>query len=239
MAIYGYARISTKQQSLNRQIVNIRRLYPNAILTAEEYTGTKLDRPMWHRLYNRLKVGDTVVFDEVSRMSRSAEDGFKLYKDLYDKGINLVFIKDPSINTEAYKKAMEKAMPTLAKTGDEATDNLIEAIFKALNDFMLSKVEQDIQSAFAVAQKEVDYLHKRTREGIRDAREKGKQIGQKKGAKLETKKSIKAKEEMKKKLNKYPDKDLMKILQVSRNTYYKYKRELREEQNRGIEPEDV
>ena len=239
MAIYGYARISTKQQNLDRQITNIKSIYPDAIIYSEEYTGTKLDRPEWQKLYKRLMEGDTVVFDEVSRMSRSAEDGFKLYKDLYNKQINLVFIKDPSINTEAYKKAMHKAMPELTKTGDEATDNLIEAIFKALNDFMLNKVEQDILSAFSVAQKEVDYLHKRTRDGLKEARKKGKQIGQKKGAKLETKKAKKAKEEMRrvKDYTKIKDSDLMKIVGLSRNTFYKYKRELKEEKNREIELE--
>lgn len=53
-----------------------------------------------------VKAGDTIVFDEVSRMGRTADEGFELYKELYEKGVELVFLKEPHINTEVYKKAM-------------------------------------------------------------------------------------------------------------------------------------
>ena len=39
-------------------------------------------------------------------MSRNAEEGFELYKELYDKGVELVFLKEPHINTETYRKAL-------------------------------------------------------------------------------------------------------------------------------------
>lgn len=69
------------------------RAYPSAILYEEAYTGTKIDRPKFKTLLRLVKPGDTIVFDEVSRMSRNAEEGFELYKELYDKGVELVFLK--------------------------------------------------------------------------------------------------------------------------------------------------
>ena len=50
-----------------------------------------MDRPVWSKLYSKLKKGDVVVFDEVSRMSRNAEEGFKVYHELFEKGCQLVF----------------------------------------------------------------------------------------------------------------------------------------------------
>lgn len=71
MCIYGYCRISTKQQSIDRQIRNIKAEYDNAVIITEVNTGTKQDRPEWNKLYKKAKAGDTIVFDSVSRMSRN------------------------------------------------------------------------------------------------------------------------------------------------------------------------
>ena len=79
MNIYGYCRISTAKQSIDRQIRNIKAEYPTAHIVQEAYTGTSIFRPEWLKLYRVLKSGDMVVFDSVSRMSRNAEEGFTLY----------------------------------------------------------------------------------------------------------------------------------------------------------------
>ena len=76
--IYGYVRISTPKQNIERQIRNIRAAYPSALIVQDEYTGTKMTRPNWTKLYHRLNDGDMVIFDSVSRMSRDAEDGFAM-----------------------------------------------------------------------------------------------------------------------------------------------------------------
>lgn len=67
MCIYGYCRISTKQQSIERQIRNIKAKYDNAVIVQEAFTGTKIDRPEWNKLYKRMNAGDTlylIVFQE-------------------------------------------------------------------------------------------------------------------------------------------------------------------------------
>ena len=74
MSIYGYCRISTAKQSIDRQIRNIKAEYPTAHIVQEAYTGTSIFRLEWLKLYRILKSGDMVVFDSVSRMSRNAEE---------------------------------------------------------------------------------------------------------------------------------------------------------------------
>lgn len=222
MKRYGYVRISTVKQSIERQIRNIKDQYPDAIIVTDEYTGTKLDRPGWTKLYKTVKSGDTIVFDEVSRMSRDADEGFAVYEDLYRRGVNLIFIKEPHINTETYKKAIE--------SGVQMTGTNVDYILEGINKYLLSLAKEQIKLAFSQAEKEVEYLHQRTREGIETARMNGKQIGQPKGTKLTTKKSIEAKKiiliRSKSFCGTLDDDEVMKIAGISRNTYYKYKREL-------------
>ena len=98
----------------------------------------------------------------------------------------------------------------------------------------ISNLKSWWQCSPSQAQKEVDDLHERTAEGIETARREGKQIGQKPGAKLTTKKSIEKKVEILKHSKDFEgtlnDIDCMKLTGLSRNTFYKYKRELKAEQ---------
>ena len=80
--VYAYCRVSTKRQDLQRQIDNICKIYPDAVIYSDKFTGSTLDRPNWNKLYKLLKAGDTIVFDSVSRMSRSASEGAELYTEL-------------------------------------------------------------------------------------------------------------------------------------------------------------
>ena len=91
--IYGYARISTKKQNIERQVRNIEASYPTAMILKETYTGTKLERKQLDKILKNVKKGDTIVFDSVSRMSRNAEEGFCIYEELFQKNVDLIFIK--------------------------------------------------------------------------------------------------------------------------------------------------
>lgn len=228
--VYGYCRISTKKQSIDRQERNILKEYADAIIIKEAYTGTKVyGRKEFEKLLKIVQIGDTIVFDSVSRMSRNADEGIKLYMELYDKGIHLVFLKERYIDTDVYQSAIEQ---TIGTTGNEIADIYIDATNKVIK--LLA--EKQIVKAFEQAQKEVTDLQERTREGLVTAKLNGKQIGNEKGTKLITKKSIKAKDEIKAKSKDfggtYTDKDLIKVLGLSRNTFYKYKKELIEELNK-------
>ena len=156
-------------------------------------------------------------------MSRNAEIGFQVYQELYDKGIELVFLKEPHINTETYKKALSNNI--------EMTGTKTDIILKAINEYLMELAKEQIIIAFEQSEKEVSDLHQRTKEGIETARRKGKQIGRKQGAAITTKKSIKAKQEILKYSRDFngtlTDVDCMRMIGIARNTYYRYKAELK------------
>ena len=199
MKEYGYCRISTPQQSIDRQERNIKAKYPKAHISREAFTGTKVDgRKELDKILKAVKAGDVIVFDSVSRMSRNAAEGIALYEELYNKGIELVFLKEPHINTATYREALQKQIDVTVNTGDTATDTFINTIIEALKHFQMDLAKKQIELAFAQAEKEVQDLHQRTAEGIQTARLNGKQIGQKQGAKLNVKKKAPAMEQIKK-----------------------------------------
>ena len=220
--LYGYCRISKAKQSIDRQIRNIKAAYPEAFIVQEVFTRTRLDRPEWQKLLKKIHAGDTIVFDSVSRMSGNAIDGFAAYEELYNKGINLIFIKEPHINTATYKQALENNI--------KLTGSNVDYILEGVNKYLMALAKEQIRLAFEQSEKEVEDLHQRTREGIQTARLNGKQIGQRQGVKLTTKRSIAAKEIIQKHSKDFggtlADTEVMKLAGIARNTYYKYKREL-------------
>lgn len=232
--IYGYCRISTKKQSIQRQIDNIKREYPEAVIITEEYTGTTVDRPAWNKLHKRLHKGDTVVFDEVSRMSRNADEGFKLYEELFTQGVKLIFLKEPYINSDVYQGRLNAQVERIQiETGSKAIDKYFNGQFDLLRDLMIDTAREQIEIAFQTAQQEVDYLHQRTSEGVRKAQAAGKQVGRTEGTKIETKKAKESKEVILKHSKEFngtlTDPEVMKLTGLARNTYYKYKKELKQE----------
>lgn len=224
--IYGYCRISTKTQNIERQHRNILAAYPTAKIIDETYTGTKFEgRKEFNKLLNVAKEGDTIVFDSVSRMSRDSAEGFKLYGDFYNKGIELVFIKEPHINTATYKRALTNNV--------QMTNTAIDSILKGVNEYLMALAKEQIRIAFDQSEKEVKDLQQRTKEGIKTARDNGKQIGLEKGTKLTTKKSVEAKEKILKHSKNFNgslnDTELMELCNISRNSFYKYKKEILED----------
>ena len=241
MKIYGYCRVSTTKQSLKRQIETIRELYPDAVIVTDKTTGRNFDRPGWLKLYKQLEPGTTVVFDEVSRMSRDATEGFQIYQELFERGVNLIFVAEPHINTSVFREVAQAP-----ETGDKDLD---ETLIKGLNEYLMRLAEKQIRIAFEKSQSEVDNNSRRTSKGLREkqrhneelileygeekAKEKPdwRQIGQPRGARLTTKKSIRAKEIIRKHSQDFEgtlsDVDVMKLIGCARGSYYKYKRELK------------
>lgn len=224
--IYGYCRISTAKQNIERQVRNILELYPYAKIVKETFTGTKFQgRKELDKILKTIKAGDTIIFDSVSRMSRTADEGFKLYQELFEKGINLIFLKEHYIDTDTYRQAINNQ---LQMTGTE-----VDVILMGINEYLMILAKKQIEIAFEQSEKEVQDLHQRTKEGIETARRNGKQIGQKKGAVLTVKKAIFSKQIILR-YNKtfggsLADTDTQKLAGISRNSLYLYKRELKEE----------
>ena len=234
MKIYGYCRISRKTQDIERQVRNITTAYPTVKIIKEAYTGTKLEgRKELDRLLKIVSAGDMIVFDSASRMSRNAEDAIALYNDLFNRNVTLVFLKEPHINTDVYKRALENQIEINLNTGNEATDTFLDSIVEALNAYTIALAKEQIKLVFAQAQKEVEDLRQRTSEGILTAKLAGKRVGLPKGSKLTTKKSVAAKEIIMKHSRFFNgtlnNREVMKLAGISEHSFYKYLRELREE----------
>ena len=221
---FGYCRISTGRQNIERQERNIRIAYPNAVIVKEVYTGTKFQgRKELEKILDKVQAGDTIIFDSVSRMSRDAEEGFRLYEELFHRDISLVFLKEPHINTETYKRAVKNQ---INMTGDK-----IDLILEGVNQYLMELAREQIHIAFEQAEKEVSDLHQRTKVGIETARLNGRQIGQRKGTVYETRKAKAAKDIILRHNKSFggslTDEETIKQAGISRKSFYKYKRELR------------
>ena len=227
--IYAYCRVSTQHQKIARQITNITAIYPNATIIREFFTGTTQNRPQWEKFIPQVKKDDTIVFDSVSRMSRNAEEGFKDYKMLYERGVHLVFLNEPLINTSVFDSTRNNLLNIDITTGNAAVDTFFKGNIELINNFMMALAEEQIKAAFDQSEKEVTDLHSRISQGIREAKKSGVHVGLTKGTTLTTKKSLDCIAIIKKHSIDFggtlEDPDVMKLCGCSRNSYYKYKKE--------------
>ena len=224
--ILGYCRVSTPKQNIDRQERNILKAYPDARVFKECYTGTKqAGRTELEKMLKYAQGGDTIVFDSVSRMSRNAEEGIALYMQLYEQGINLVFLNEPHINSDIYHQALQNGIENVGNT-------IADIYINATNEVLKLLAKRQIELAFEQAQKEVDDLRERTKQGIETARRNGRQIGQKAGQKLNIKKKAPAMQKLLKHSKSFngtlTDVEVMRLTGLSRTTFYKYKGELRD-----------
>ncbi|MBE5882646.1 MAG: recombinase family protein [Lachnospiraceae bacterium] len=225
--IYGYCRVSTARQDITRQVRNIKELYPQADIRQEVFTGKKTTgRREYEKLLRTVKSGDTIVFDSVSRMSRNADEGFEIYQNLMDEGVELVFLNEPYINTDVYRKALQSAAVPMTGTS-------VDLILEGVNKYLMELAKEQIRIAFEQSEKEVTDLSIRTKQGLVTARMKGKTLGRPKGVKPITSKSVEMKRQIKRLSKAFggsnTDAEIMSITGLARNTYYKYKKELLEE----------
>lgn len=174
MATYFYLRISTKEssdkQSFARQDKSLK-VYAqaNGLTYSERYiykddtTGSTFERKEWVELESNLKQGDTIIFKEISRFTRQAEQGYQKYMELMNKGINLVFIDNPTVSTDYIKQLMNIAnsQQLVAKTALESTIKLLLIV-------ELDRVQQ-----------EREIIAQRIKQGIQASEKKqGRKVGQ-------------------------------------------------------------
>lgn len=240
--IYGYLRVSTKHQDISRQKINILKAYPDAIIYQEIHSGGDYSGcVILDKLLKIVKAEDTIVFDSVSRFTRDNITGLQEYKRMFKMGVNLVFLNEPYINTDNYRKALEVALPR--------TGTFIDPIIKGVEEALLQLAEKQVQDAFDQANKELLDIRSRTSQALQKKiaenkllpPDKQKRIGTQKGDTFTTQKKVIAMERIKEGILKgYPDEvimnnivgDLIKKLPdskcktISRNTYYQYKREV-------------
>lgn len=148
--IYGYARVSTKEQNLDRQInALIEYGVQRENIKTDKESGKDFDRPMYQLLKNDiLREGDTLVIKELDRLGRNMEQTKEEWAYLEKQGISIVVIDTPVINT-AGKSDLER---------------------KLISNIMLELLSY-------VAEKERLKIKQRQLEGIENAKQKGKHLG--------------------------------------------------------------
>lgn len=102
---FGYARVSTEEQVLDRQIDMLSEYGVNQIYS-EKMTGTKRNRPELEKMLDRLSEGDTVVIESLSRLGRSTKDLIELMELFNKKKVNLVSLKENIDTTTATGKLL-------------------------------------------------------------------------------------------------------------------------------------
>ena len=144
---YSYMRISIKEnndkQSFNRQEKSLKTYAKDnnieyLLSFKDDTTGGTFNRPSWSKLEKILQKGDTIVFKEISRFTRQAEEGYKKYMKLMEKGINLVFLDNPTVSTDYIKN-----LTSIANTQNLVTKTALDSTIKLLLIVELDRVEQE------------------------------------------------------------------------------------------------
>lgn len=169
---YSYMRISTVEerglQKYSRQEKALQKYAENYGIEywkefKDDSSGGSFDRPEWMKLESGVDDGDTIVFKDISRFTRETENGYKKYMELMNKGINLVFIDNPTISTKYIRNLISNA-----ETMDTIPKLFSEFMVKILLITELDRVE-----------KERTILQNRIKEGILASEKKsGRKIGQ-------------------------------------------------------------
>lgn len=110
----GYARVSTLDQNLDRQIDNLKSAGCERIFN-EKMTGTRSDRPELRTMLLTLRSGDVLVIDSFSRLSRSTKDLLALVDQLTEQGVHLVSLKENLDTTTATGKLMLTMLSALSQ----------------------------------------------------------------------------------------------------------------------------
>lgn len=167
---YSYKRISTDQehQSFNRQIKSLEKYASDhkieyLVEFTEEASAKDFNRPQFTKLDKIIQSGDTVVFKDLSRFTREAEAGYKKYMDWLERGVNIIFIDNPTISSDYIRQ-----MLSTAEQQDIVTKTAMEGIIKLLLIVELDRAEQQRK-----------YISKAIKDGIKASEKKS---GRKPGA---------------------------------------------------------
>lgn len=112
--IFGYARVSTESQNLDRQLDALKNYGVDKVFT-EKMTGTKKDRPSLNELRNILRKDDIVVIESLSRLGRSTKDLLNLIEEFNDNGVFLKSLKEDIDTSSPTGKLILTVLSALAQ----------------------------------------------------------------------------------------------------------------------------
>ena len=150
MGVYGYIRVSSKEQNEDRQILAMNELHiPPSNIFADKQSGKNFDRPSYKKLIKHLKHGDLLYIKSIDRLGRNYEDIQNQWRILTkDKGVDIAVIDLPLLDTRLHKDLMGTFISDLV-----------------------------LQILSFVAQSEFDNIRQRQREGIAAAKARGVHLG--------------------------------------------------------------
>ncbi|MEE0927045.1 MAG: recombinase family protein [Bacteroidales bacterium] len=134
---FTYKRISTKEergkQKYNRQEQALTRYAKEngieylAEFQEDESGKSFTHRKEWGKLERLVSAGDTIIFKDISRFTREAENGYRKYMELMEKGVELIFIDNPTISTPYIRQLLQvaKEQSLVAKVSLESTVKLL------------------------------------------------------------------------------------------------------------------
>jgi DNA invertase Pin-like site-specific DNA recombinase len=114
MANIGYARVSTKEQDLSLQIEKLQEYGTDKIFMEKE-SGSNSKRKELHKALDYLREGDKLIVYKLDRLARSTFDLHKIARDLEERGIGLVFIKEQIDFTTSAGKLMFSMLGSIAE----------------------------------------------------------------------------------------------------------------------------
>lgn len=100
MRFFGYARVSTSQQSLDLQVQSLKKegVKSNRIFT-DKASGSKADRKGLNLLRVKVEEGDVILVKKLDRLGRDTSDMIQLIKEFDEMGVAVRFLDD-GISTE-------------------------------------------------------------------------------------------------------------------------------------------
>lgn len=179
MNTYSYMRISTSEerglQKFSRQEKSLKAYAESHNIDyllefKDDCSGKDFNRPQWIKLEKLLQKGDTVIFKDISRFTRQAEEGYMKYMELMDRGINLVFIDNPTISTEYIKNLCNIANShnLVVKTALDSTIKLLLIVeldrVQQEREIFIKRIKQGIQASNKKSGRPVGNLDKLTDE---------------------------------------------------------------------------
>ena len=216
---FFYMRISTKEengkQKFSRQESALARFEKESgkeiLLTfKDDASGKDFNRPEWQRLEKTAHNGDSIVFKDICRFTRDCDNGFKKYMELMEKGINLVFIDNPTISTDYIKQMMEVAEKQQNRIAKKSLKDTIELL-------LLVELDRAEQERLITIQ--------RIKDGIAAS---GKKAGRKPGTLDKITNELKADLERYNADRSITQVSIMTKYNISRNTLKKYAKLVRE-----------
>ena len=186
----------------------------------EDVSGKSFkNRTEWQRLEKIVQPGDTMVFKDISRFTREAEAGYTKYMSLMQKGINLIFLDNPTVSTDYIRELLH-----VAEQQDLVAKTSLESTVKLLLIVELNRAEQERLT-----------ISKRTKDGMQAAKEKAEREGREWRAGRKPGQLDKMTDELQADIVLYLSdrsikaSELMRKHNISRNTFKKYVEKVKEE----------